>query len=189
MNKLTKILVVFLLVFNFCLLQCDSVSAVENTSNELSTSNFITYDKEGDLVSMSMPEDYSEMSSYHSITTLLSSGYKSWYDNGYHPSTSVWRRVDHYYFNTSSTVNVGVSFTITYGTVSGTLAVSNTTSTNFGYSISVDQNRDSKVRVYTDFNWKYYRADVYDNYTGEYQYTYYFSTIQITAERFVPVYR
>lgn len=82
-----------------------------------------------------------------------------------------------------------MSFSGAGKTLSGSIGISRTTAQSFGYTISADQSRFSRIRVYTSFNWTYYRADVIDNTSGATVNTYYFTSLQKTHEEFRPVYQ
>lgn len=82
-----------------------------------------------------------------------------------------------------------MSFSGAGKTLSGSIGISRTTAQSFEYTISADQSRFSRIRVYTSFNWTYYRADVIDNTSGSTVNTYYFTSLQKTHEEFRPVYQ
>lgn len=125
----------------------------------------------------------------HTVLTKISSGTKYNVDSGYHPQTNVWRKVSAYNFNTSYTTDITVSFTGGERTLNGTIGISQTTAQSFGYTVSADQSRFSKIRVYTSFEWTYYKAELIDDATGNLLNTYYFTSLNKTHEEFRPVYQ
>ena len=164
---------------------------------ELFNGYYVAYDTDGNITDYNMPipqEEYiAKMNQRYSSVVELDHGTRIWYDHGYHPFTDIWRRVSSYNFSKTETVNVSLSISFLYAgsyvTGNGTLAVSQGVSYASGYTIDVDQSRDSKLRVITDFDWTYYKGIEYDNYTGNYLYEYNFTTFVKTAERFIPEYR
>lgn len=63
------------------------------------------------------------------------------------------------------------------------------THTTTTYKLIANQDKYSKVKVYTSYTWKKYKANVYDNYTGEFQYSYNFVTTNQTHEKLQVVYQ
>lgn len=187
---------VFTIFVAMCILLTSVIPASAECNEELtnidSGAYYISYDKEGNVLSYNMPislespqaEDHTYLSS-----TLVDQGYVKYQGIGYHPNTSVWRRVASYSFSDSKTVDMSISMSIGGKTYGGVIGVSASETTSFGYSIDVDQNRDSKLYVYVDYYWKVYRGDVCDEFTHEVLYSFnYLSTVR-DGEKFIPVYR
>ncbi len=172
-------------------LTCASMSAIqaENDVKEKVTGYYMSYDENGNLVSQNIPDFSGMRSDNHTEVTLVKSGHDSSRDCGYHPDTNVWRKVNQYHFNTSNTVNITLQFTIGGRKTNGTIGISRTTSQTFGYTINADVTRFSKIKVYASYDWKYYKASVIDNISGDVVYTYYYISLYKTHEEFRPVYQ
>ena len=161
----------------------------DDTTTLASESYYMAYNENGDLISYNLPNYVARRTGNHTVLTALDHGHKDNVDSGYHPNTSIWRKVSSYGFNTSSTVNVSVGFQANGRWLSGSIGVSVVNSTSFSYQIQVDQSRFSKLRVYTGFDWTYYKAEVIDNTGGNVVNTYYFTYLYKTHEEFRPVYQ
>lgn len=182
---------VILIALVLCLMSYSlPVYAEDNaTYIDQNTNYYVLYDESGSIVKKNMP-NYSNIqrTGNHTQISVSSSGSKRNYDSGYHPETQVWRKVSAYNFTTGSSVSITLSFQAGGKTISGSIGVSATASQSFGYTITADQTRYSKIRVYTGFDYVHYRADVIDNTSGNIVYTYYYTTISKTHEEFRVVY-
>lgn len=165
MKKLTKIIIAFLMSFSIMTPVMAEDSSVETVTT-----------------------DVVQRTGNHTVVTKISSGHKSNCDLGYHKDTSYWRKVSAYHFNSNSTKQYSFSFTASGTNMSATIGISSTTSTSFGYDVTADQSRYSKIRVYVGFDWTYYKAQVIDNTSGVVVRTYYYTTTRKTHENFKVVY-
>lgn len=182
-----RLIKVLALLMVFTMMTPTSVLAAEE---EVTDNNkyYISYDMEGNITDYYMPNDdfvKQTRSGTNTKTTQIDSGTVTEQYLGYHPNTSIWRTISAYYFSTISKVNMSI-------TVSGcnaTIGISKESSTTTTYKLKADQTKYSKVKVYTSYTWKKYRADVYDNYAGAFQYSYNFVTTKQTHEKLQVVYQ
>lgn len=152
---------------------------------------YICYDENGNMIGYNMPfslespqaEDHTYLK-----TTLLQDGHISEECLGYHPNTSIWRKVSSYGFSSTDTVAMSIGVSFQGNTVSGTIGISKTTSSGFSYTISVDQSRYSKLEVYCSYDYSIYRGDICDEFTNEVISSFTYVVTNKTAERFEPVY-
>ena len=192
LKRITRLFISFLMILNTCAMT-NVFADYKNPLDTGETNYYITYGIDGSLIDMNMPKDNLIQTDTHTVYTVVAEGNKYNYYHGIHPSTSIWRKVSSYGFSTSNTTSVGFSFTASIGgqnkSVSGSVSVANTVSSGFSFTINVDQTRYSKLAVYTDFHWKYIRADVIDNTSGNIVNTYYYTTAYTTAQEFRPIYK
>ncbi len=192
MNNSTKTVIRTIVALIISISLCSPVYAKaeeEALESQISSPYYISYDENGIISDLMLPDTFARRTGNHTVLTKLDSGHKDNVDSGYHPNTSVWRKVSSYGFNTSSSVNITVGFQANGKNLSGSIGVSVVNSNSFSYQITVDQSRFSKLRVFTGFDWIYYRADVIDNTGGNVVYTYYFTSLYKTHEEFRPVYQ
>lgn len=183
------------------LVVCMSMTCVVGKKNVVQAKEmsnyYVAYDTNGNITDYNMPisqeEFEAKMKNRYTETTALTSGSMNWVDLGYHQSTDIWRRVSAYYFSVSKTYSTSVEANFNYQgknfSVGGSIGIAKGSTVETSYSVDADQSRDSKIRVYVDYDWTYYEGREYDNYSGNLQYTYNFTVFTKTAERFIPEYR
>ena len=174
-----KIKVFTAVIVSFCMLVCFTIPAFAYDQPDY----FIAYDEFGNIMDQNMP--IQPRSGTHTTTKVVDKGTATEEDCGFHPETTVWRKVSQYTFTTSSTISISVSAN-KYG---GSVGISKTAGTSFSYSVKANQSKYSKIRVYLSYTWKRYYAKVYDNTSGQLINSYYFVTTQRTHENFKPYYQ
>ena len=172
-----------------CTLGVNAASVVPADAEEF---YYIAYDENGVMTGCNMPEALTELRSADGTylkSTKVGSGSRSNVYCGIHPDTDMWRRVSSYSFTTSRTVSMSISMTYGGETFGGSIGVSAETSQGFGFTINVDQSRDSKLKVYCDYDYVLYRGEIRDIYTDQLYQTFQYGEFTKTAERFIPYYR
>lgn len=153
---------------------------------------YVMYNESGEITGYNMPKELNTVRAEDGTylkTTRVSSGSRSNVYCGIHPDTPMWRRVATYYFTTSRTVSMSISMSYGGESFGGSIGVSAETSQGFGFTINVDQNRDSKLKVYCDYDYVLYRGEIRDIYTDQLYQTFQYGEFTKTAERFIPYYR
>ena len=153
---------------------------------------FICYSETGEILYYNMPYDILDKTRAEDGTylksTFLHSGHATDVDMGYHPATNIWRNVASYTFSESFTVSMSATVNWNEISYSGSLGVSAGTSWGFSFTINADQTRESKIRVYCDFDYEIYHGEVRDIYTDELYNSFEYATFTKTAEEFRVVY-
>ncbi|SBW01204.1 exported hypothetical protein [uncultured Eubacteriales bacterium] len=192
MKKLVRSLTTMLLI---CALTFSSfaMAADGRDSTASDTDYYISYDEYGNLTGYNMPVPLASTRRAEDGTYLkvifIKNGSASNSDCGFHPDTDVWRRVSSYTFSKTTTTNMTISIGHSGKLFNGSIGVSAGTSTGFGFTVTADQTKDSKIRVNCDYDYTLNRGEVRNIYTDELIYSFDYSVITKTAERFVPYYR
>lgn len=183
MKNITRKLITIVLMLGMLLSNSNILVNAKEDNIDLYDTYYTSYDEKGNIVYTNIP--IQPKAGTYTKSTLVKSGTVSSENCGYHPDTSVWRKVKSYQFSTSKTVGMSVSA----GSYGGTIGVSKTISSGFSFSINANQNKFSKIRVYLSYNWKRYKIQVYDNYSDRLLKTYYSIITNKTHEEFRPVYQ
>ena len=107
---------------------------------------------------------------------------------GLHPDADHWQRVPSYSFTMSQTVDMDVAVTYNGESLGGQIAVSAGSPYGGGFTIDVDQMRDSRLEVFCDYDYVVYRAEVRECNTDQVYQTFQYADFFLTAERFIPYY-
>lgn len=169
---------------------CFASASEERVDTE--TPYFILYSEDGEILEYNMPVSLGNARAEDGTylkKIYVTSGYETKKDCGYHPSTSIWRNTAAYYLSESNTVTVGVNFSASGVSYSISLGVSATSSTVTTIVIPADVSRQSKLRVYCDFDYDLYIGEVRDINTDELYYTFQFAEATKTGEFFNPEYK
>lgn len=171
-------------------------TSVHASENDIATKHkqyCICYSEDGKILFNNLPVSISgnaraEDGTYLKTTTLGQGSEHSVY-LGYHPSTNIWRSVSSYTFSESVTVGMSVTVSGTGFSIPGTIGISASVSSDFSFTITVDQSRQSKIRVYCDYDYIAYHGEVRDIYTDELLDEFDYVVLTKTSEDFRPVYK
>lgn len=157
-------------------------------------SYYILYSEDGEILAYNMPTDLNQTRAEDGTylkRTVIGTGQKFHIDCGYHPQTGIWRNAERYYFTSSKTVSVGVSFAVGSKRFNTTLEISANVASNVTATMSykADQNRQSKIRVYSDFDYTVYRGEIRDIYTNQIYQTFEYVDLVKTGEFFKVKYK
>ena len=196
-RMIARLLAISLLVVPALQISSYAVDAAPSAAQASNTSYYILRDKTGEIIDYNLPvplesiEPRAEDGTYLK-KTLLGSGSKTHFDCGYHPQTSIWSNPAWYHFTETKTVSIDFVFSVSSGTqVSTELTISATASSSSSAtrSYQADQTRQSKIRVYCDFDYTAYSAEVRSIYTDELLYSFTYSENVKTGEFYEVVYK
>lgn len=196
-RMIARLLAISLLVVPALQVSSHAVDAAPAATQASNTSYYILRDKTGEIVDYNLPvplesiEPRGEDGTYLK-KTLIETGSVSHYDCGYHPQTPIWSNPAWYHFTESTTITISFNLKIESGLQINTgLDISATASSTSSAtkSYQADQNRQSKIRVYGDFDYAVYKGEVRSIYTDELIYSFTYSENVKTGEFFEVVYK
>lgn len=189
-----RIVVALLLVA--VLINSTMIASANEANPSTNIGYYILRDEDGNIIAANMPVAVGDIETYAEDGTYLkkiplSSSSKQRQDCGYHPQTSIWSNPAWYHFTESQTVSIGFTFIAGSKTYNATLqiAAQTTNTSSITRSYQADQTRQSKIRVYADFNYTIYTGEVRSIYTDELYYTFEFTELVKTGEFFEVVYK
>ena len=194
---IARLLAVSLLVVPALQLSSCTVDTAPAAVQAGSTSYYILRDKTGEIIDYNLPvplesiESRAEDGTYLNKTSIQT-GSISRFDCGYHPQSSIWSNPARYYFTENETVPIRFELGLTSEIkcdISMNVSAAGSSDPDAIRSYQADQTRQSKIRVYGDFDYTVYKAEVRSSDTDEILYTFEVAEVEKTGEFFEVVYK